>query len=384
MTIECDVLVIGAGPAGSSAAWAAAKGGARTIFIDKKKEVGVPVQCAEGIGRYLIPHLPFKIPKELLKLKIEGIRFWADELTLERTGGWWSGFSINRKEFDKWLALRAVKGGGELLLETELIDLEVDEKYQVTSALIKTPKEEITLKPKVIIAADGVDSTVLKLMGFEIDFDKTGYVYSFELDNINLKKPKFDHIFFGDFAPGGYGYIFPLPKNRANVGIAVLFKKDKVEDFYGEFLEMLIAKGFLNRPGELREEKNGVVPFLTQTNNCLYGNVLLAGDSANHNIKPLVEGFLPSIITGDLAGRVALDFVLKGVRLESYPKALKESCREFFEYSDVLAKTLFETGKNVEKKYHLIRMGIAIDLFSLDQLEYLDKMEYIKVKKLLL
>ncbi|MEM0493600.1 MAG: FAD-dependent oxidoreductase, partial [Candidatus Thermoplasmatota archaeon] len=45
--IKCDVLVVGAGPAGCAAARSAAKNGAKTIFIDKKKEVGVPVLCGE-------------------------------------------------------------------------------------------------------------------------------------------------------------------------------------------------------------------------------------------------------------------------------------------------------------------------------------------------
>ena len=59
MVIKCDVLVVGAGPAGSSAARAAAEAGASTICIDKKEEIGHPVQCAEGIGTYLFPLLPF-------------------------------------------------------------------------------------------------------------------------------------------------------------------------------------------------------------------------------------------------------------------------------------------------------------------------------------
>ena len=46
---NCDILVIGAGPAGSSAALKAAQEGARVILIEQKKEIGVPVQCAEYI-----------------------------------------------------------------------------------------------------------------------------------------------------------------------------------------------------------------------------------------------------------------------------------------------------------------------------------------------
>jgi digeranylgeranylglycerophospholipid reductase len=75
MQIECDVLVVGGGPAGSSAARSSALSGAKTIFIDKKKEIGYPVKCAEGISEILLYYLPFKIPKEQLPWKIEGMYF---------------------------------------------------------------------------------------------------------------------------------------------------------------------------------------------------------------------------------------------------------------------------------------------------------------------
>ncbi|NOZ59773.1 MAG: NAD(P)/FAD-dependent oxidoreductase, partial [Euryarchaeota archaeon] len=223
--IECDVLVVGAGPAGSSAARAAALGGAKTIFIDKKKEVGVPVQCAEGIGEYLFPYLPFKIPKHLLKWKIDGISFWAEGITVEKTGGTWSGYSINRDEFDKWLAEKAIKSGATLMLETELIDLEVKDDYNVTKAIVKTPKGTKEIKPKVVIAADGVESTVLKLLGFDVDLEKyAGYVIGYEMYNVNLSNPRIEQIYLGDFAPGGYAYIFPKSNKKANVGVATLFR----------------------------------------------------------------------------------------------------------------------------------------------------------------
>ena len=49
--IETDILVIGAGPAGSSAARFAAKEGVDVIIIDKKSEIGFPKRCAEGVSK---------------------------------------------------------------------------------------------------------------------------------------------------------------------------------------------------------------------------------------------------------------------------------------------------------------------------------------------
>lgn len=64
---KCDVLIIGAGPAGSSAALKAAQGGAKVILIEQKKEIGAPVQCAEHIPVQLTTNIGLR--DDLLDLK---------------------------------------------------------------------------------------------------------------------------------------------------------------------------------------------------------------------------------------------------------------------------------------------------------------------------
>ena len=66
-TIDCDVLIIGGGPAGCSTAEETAKRGFRTIIIEEDEQIGLPIQCAEGIGSYQFPLMPYPIPKEILK-----------------------------------------------------------------------------------------------------------------------------------------------------------------------------------------------------------------------------------------------------------------------------------------------------------------------------
>jgi len=143
MTIECDVLVVGGGPAGCSAARAAAKQGAKTILIEEHEEIGIPVQCAEGIGKYLIPFLPFKIPGEQLKWEIKGMTFWADDILIERNGGIWAGYTLNRAEWDKWLASLAVKEGAQLKCNSKLVDLEYDDNFIVKKAIVKTKNKKL-------------------------------------------------------------------------------------------------------------------------------------------------------------------------------------------------------------------------------------------------
>ena len=380
MVIKCDVLVVGAGPAGSSAARAAAEAGAKTIFIDKKKEIGVPVQCAEAIGKYLIPFLPFKIPEEQLIWKIGGMSFRAEGITIERSEGLWSGYAINREKFDKWLANSAIESGAKLHLETELVDLEFSEKYHVTKAIVKAGDGMREIEPKVVVAADGVHSKVLNKLGFTNLKDKCGEVLSFELNNLNLYKPTYEQLYIGDFAPGAYAYIFPLSKSRANVGVASLFQTKKIERCYAEFLEIPEVRKQLTN-GEKVAEKSGLAPIHYLADKWVYGNILLVGDAANQNFKPFIEGILPAIICGDIAGKTAYKFINGKDSLSNYPKCVRDKLGVLFLESDRLLDVLYELGKFSGKKEDLIRLGLFADIFSLKQIEKLQTEDYDTLKK---
>jgi digeranylgeranylglycerophospholipid reductase len=163
MVLRCDVLVVGAGPAGSSAARAAALGGADVMLIEKMDRPG-KVACGEAISKMLMPLLPFRIPDSHLKWKLNGMRFYAEGIDIERRGTFWSSYSLERRDFDYWLAQEAVRAGAKLMANTELMDVEHD-KYFVKMVTAKTKDGMLEIEPKVVIAADGVESRTLKSLG---------------------------------------------------------------------------------------------------------------------------------------------------------------------------------------------------------------------------
>lgn len=316
MKIECDVLVVGAGPAGSSVARAAARSGLKTILIEEDKEIGKPVQCAEGIGSYLIPYMPFDIPKKLLKWKIDGMCFWAENLLIKKEGGIWSGYSIDRKEWDQWLAMLAYREGVEIYLDTKLISLECEAKYNVKKVIAIRYGKTIEFEPKYIVGADGVNSTIMNYLGIK-QKAWVGHVKSYEMRNLILKYPKYDQLFMGEFAPRSYAYIFPLSKTTANIGVGTIFEKENLDDLFEAFINLpFIKKQFCKN--KIVVEKSGDAPIQNLTEKLVYGNVFFVGDAANQNIKPFIEGNIPGIICGDILGKYLLEVTRGKANPEMY------------------------------------------------------------------
>ena len=385
MKIECDVLVIGAGPAGSSAARSASINGAKTIFIDKKEEIGNPVQCAEGIGKYLFQYLPFKIPEEQLIWKIDGIFFWTDNISIEKIGDQWKGYSVDRRNFDKWLSELAVKNGAELWTCTELTEFEFDNSDNVNKAIVKRKEKILEIFPKVIVAADGCESTVLKLL--DLYHPKKGdlaEVYSWEMKNLNLHKPHLEQIFTGDFTPSGYAYIFPKSKKVANVGIGGIYPEKKLEKYFEEFLEISHVKQQIKNAKYVIEKSKKAV-WSDLTNKWIYKNIILTGDVANQNLKPFIEGILPSIICGDIAGKNAFYICTKKIfEKEQYLIDIKNILRTIFEDSKQLQENIkYLFTKKGEEKY-LLFFGIVTELLDSEGIEETKNLNYSELKSKLM
>ena len=359
--IKCDVLVVGAGPAGLSAARAAAKEGVKTLVIEEHPEIGKPVQCAEGIGEYLLQFLPFRVHRDLLRWKIEGMVFWARDMMVKREGKLWSGYTIDREKWDKWLASLAVKEGAAIKTASRLIYMDFQDDFVVKKVIVEGKDgNRLEIDPKVIIAADGVNSTVIDLLGVgESYIENVVKVKSFEVKNVRLLHPYHEQIFIGDFAPNAYAYIFPISRDRANVGVGVYKSGKKPEDAYQEFLELPIVKEQLKRAINVIE-KSGDAPLGYRTKRWFYGNILLVGDAANQNLKPFVEGILPSMICGNIAGKLSADVAKGKGDTSDYPFLVNKSIRPLLRSSDKVLNILHEILRNENKDILNLLLGTNI------------------------
>ena len=114
----CDILVVGGGPAGSSAALAAAREGARVVVVDRRRVIGVPVQCAEYIPAMLLGEIA--VDRDILVQPIRAMKTLLPGCRPEEMQA--PGYTIRRDRFDQRLAASAEQAGARFLLATAAVE----------------------------------------------------------------------------------------------------------------------------------------------------------------------------------------------------------------------------------------------------------------------
>ena len=153
--IICDILVIGAGPAGASAAKKAAEAGVRVILIDRKEVIGEPVRCAEYIPRQLLGEMD--CVKDFIVQPVKSMKSILPDNSIEESPS--PGLIINRNIFDRALIEKAGKAGAEIWNNTRALAFNDD----CVQALKN--RKQIRIKARIIIGADGPHSRVGRWIG---------------------------------------------------------------------------------------------------------------------------------------------------------------------------------------------------------------------------
>ncbi len=288
-----DVLIVGLGPAGTSAAIKAAEAGLSVLAIDKRRKLGCPVQCAEFVplpmGRYARP---------ALVQRIEGMRSILPSGACERSD--FPGLMVDRALFDQALATEASKAGALLRVHTALKGF--DDGGQ--AAILRGPDGGIErAQYRVLIAADGPHSTVARAIGLApLETVETRQY------QMPLLRPYADtDIWLSDDYPGGYGWLFPKGE-VANVGIGASLRL--VTDLKAP-LERLCANvartGVIGR--EILARTGGAIPVGGMRHPLVHGNIMFAGDAAGLTHPITGAGIASAVISGERAGQAAAEYV---------------------------------------------------------------------------
>lgn len=288
---DIDVLVIGLGPAGSRAAWAAARAGYSVLAIDRRQRPGFPVQCAEFV--------PAMIGQEIAGLEPLALQRITAMLTCVEGGSAdlkpdFPGHMIDREAFDAYLVTRAQTAGADCRFGVQLAWLGADGTARFNGGG--------TVHARIVIGADGPRSAVGRATGrINTDLVETRQI------TVPLLVPhEATDIFLSAEIVGGYGWLFPKGET-ANLGLGVApAARGKLKPLLSGLHEDLIAQGRVGR-GIIRHT-GGMIPvggMLDPVTRLGSTDVLLAGDAAGLTNPVTGAGINAAVISGTLAGEAA-------------------------------------------------------------------------------
>ncbi len=320
---EYDVVVIGCGPAGATTARVAAEGGLRVLLVDKKQELGAPIQCSGALSAHalrdarLAPHDDF-IAAPVFGFAIsnaEGQTVTLDyrQLKPEKYRHRPLGYVVDRRRFDRHLATQAERAGATLWLKTEAHGYTPrrDGRAEVRLSRLGEP---LTVRCRVLVGADGVQSQVGKWAGLSthVKLSELASCLQWVVDGVETNG-LLEIVTGHRFAPGGYAWLFPKENGYAEVGVGVI--RTMTDRDARWHLQEFVHRSFMAdrfKNSRILEIQAGGVPLAAPLQKQVADNLLLVGDAARH-VNPVTGGGIHTAMqSGLIAGEFLADFLARG------------------------------------------------------------------------
>lgn len=325
---ECDVLIIGGGPSGLSAAVTTAKKGLNTLVIEEHSEIGYPLACGEGLSVDKLFSLE-NMPKANVQLNDKTLNLQKHDSFIERlvpTQRFFFGtkgvatsklntVTINRPLFDKLMAEEAEKKGAEILLNTQVTSIE--RKSDLLN--VKTTHGEFD--SNIVIGCDGPSAHSVRFMGLH---PPANYVQGIEYKVEGVHTDAMDFYFNSkDFPPMHYGWVFPK-KKHTNIGI-VLNTASEPKEILHNFIKFLNDEEISK--AEVIHKIAGIIPASGPIPKYYCDNFMAAGDAAGMTNSIFYGGISIGIHSGMLAGQTAIEAHKKNCFNEKQLSEYKKKCQ---------------------------------------------------------
>ncbi|MGA1866142.1 MAG: geranylgeranyl reductase family protein [Thermoplasmatota archaeon] len=291
--LEVDCLVIGAGPAGSITAREVARGGWKVLMVEKRAEIGVPVRCGEGISKELLDLVSLERGPSFVSSEMDGAKIISPNGTVLTLGpeiaGPEVGFVIEREMFDQELAKMAAREGAEIWMRAEAISYE--DSGDCVVVRIKVLSETLTVRARVVVAADGFESLVARWAGVETNLGPRDIDICIQYEMVGIDTDdRFTEFFVGrKYVPGGYIWCFPKGHGIANVGLGMNASMVKEPGEPRRYLDDFIRKNPRFSKGKITEINGGGVSVSLPIEETVADHLVVVGDAARM-IDPLTGG----------------------------------------------------------------------------------------------
>jgi digeranylgeranylglycerophospholipid reductase len=332
-----DIIVVGGGPAGTTAARYAAQEGLSVLLLEKDRDIGVPVRCGEAVTDegLRIFHEPQErwIKSTIKRLRLIPPSEKAIDLNLQQIG-----YILDRRVFDYDLGEYASQAGAQIVTKAYVTGLIIKNDFVsgVTGIFMGQP---FNIESKLVIAADGVESRVGRWAGLKtnIKMKDMESAYQKTISGIEVDENRFDIYVSRKWAPGGYLWIFPKGPNIANVGLGVSGEYSKEKSAI-RYLDEFLDSHFPNY--SVVAQAAGGVPCARTLKTIVSNGLMLTGDAARM-VNPMTGG---GIVSGMRGGLLAAQTAVKAINNgDVSAKSLKPYQKEWHKVG----------GKNHDRFYRI-------------------------------
>jgi geranylgeranyl reductase family protein len=302
--MTCDVLVVGAGPAGSTAARTAAALGLHTILLEEHPEVGCPTHCTGKLSVHAFER--FGLPPSLIQSSLRAAALYAPDGTVARVRrSTVDSYVVDRDPFDRYLAGRAAEAGAEVI--TGARARAVAREGASMRVEVERGGGRTTFAASLVIDAEGANPVLPPQLGIR---PRRTLVHGlqYEVEGAVVEAGDAPNLYFGrEVAPGFFAWLMPIGGDRGRLGLAVDPRQTARPPLH--FLERLMAghPDVAPRVARARVVRKlaGRIPILGLRRPTWTDGMLVVGDAAGQVKATSGGGIYFSMLAGELAGTAA-------------------------------------------------------------------------------
>lgn len=334
MRLDYDIVVVGAGPAGLTAARHLAERGRHVAVLEEHEQIGSPVNCSGVLGVEAFER--FDLPTELIRHTLSSLEFVSPRgLRWEFETANALAHVVVRGELDRHLGTRTLESGADVLLGRRVTSVDV----VADGVDVGVSEGDLTrsLRCRAVVLATGAGMPLLKKLGFDgVPSRVLGVQTELALPARQVE------VYLGrKWAPEGFAWVVPLGQGRAKVGL--LCRRDGPKT-----LRRFLARGDLadraeGAPGPIQ---CSVLPlgFLRRS---FADRILIVGEAAGHIKATTCGGIYYGMLTAELAGEI-LDSSLATDRLDAATLGIYER-----RWRELLQREI-ETGMKLRRSFELM------------------------------
>lgn len=299
-----DIAIVGGGPAGLSAAYTAAKAGAKVILFERDKSIGQFVRTS-GVS-WICEMKKLEIPDKLYN-PIKNYRFVSPKNEITIKGTEYRSCVLDVRSLYQYLSFLAAKAGSDISINSNVVDvLSSKNNKRISGLIVNTPKGKTEVRTRLVIDASGFNSFVGRKLGYVSTWKRYGVGAEFECYCDQADPETWTLMVGSNYSPAGYAWLFPLSSNRVRIGVGIGKPESLIDPL--KVLNKIIKEKFkpLAELGIIQpiEYHYGYIPNQGARNCSVFEGLMLVGDSAGQSNPLVLEGIRHAIEFGRLAGQI--------------------------------------------------------------------------------